>query len=62
MTETVAAELGPTVTETATATPEEPGPATTFSGDGEYLVGTDIKAGTHKTAGSDGTSAATGPD
>ncbi|MFG3073957.1 hypothetical protein [Streptomyces sp. NPDC048225] len=43
-----------TVTETVTAKPKktkEPGPATTFSGDGEYLVGEDIKAGTYKTAG-----------
>ncbi|MFF0703641.1 hypothetical protein ACFYVC_25395 [Streptomyces tendae] len=48
------AEPAPTVTETVTAKPEktkEPGPATTFSGDGEYLVGEDIKAGTYKTAG-----------
>ncbi|MFD4256305.1 hypothetical protein ACFWR9_01405 [Streptomyces sp. NPDC058534] len=55
------AEPAPTVTETVketvTAKPkktEEPGPATTFSGDGEYLVGEDIKAGTYKTAGPEG--------
>ncbi|KOT39867.1 hypothetical protein ADK41_13425 [Streptomyces caelestis] len=43
-----------TVTETVTAEPKKtrkPGPATTFSGEGEYLVGEDIKAGTYKTAG-----------
>ncbi|MFJ9198799.1 hypothetical protein [Streptomyces flaveolus] len=43
-----------TVPETVTAEPEETeeaGPATSFSGDGEYLVGEDIKAGTYKTAG-----------
>ncbi|MFG2322736.1 hypothetical protein [Streptomyces sp. NPDC048568] len=52
------AEPAPTVTETVTETvtaqpkkTEEPGPATSFSGDGEYLVGEDIKAGTYKTAG-----------
>ncbi|MFJ8651215.1 hypothetical protein ACIRNU_02590 [Streptomyces rochei] len=51
------AEPAPTVTETVTAEPEkteEPGPATSFSGDGEYLVGEDIKAGTYKTAGPEG--------
>ncbi|WP_253191507.1 hypothetical protein [Streptomyces sp. M1013] len=54
----VEAEPAPTVTEivteTVTAKPKktkESGPATTFSGDGEYLVGEDIKAGTYKTAG-----------
>ncbi|MCQ9131578.1 hypothetical protein KMS84_12305 [Streptomyces sp. IBSBF 2807] len=44
----------PTVTETVTAKPEkaEPaGPATAFSGEGEYLVGEDIKPGTYRTAG-----------
>ncbi|MFC9910179.1 hypothetical protein [Streptomyces sp. NPDC127197] len=48
------AEPGPTVTETVTASPKEtkqPGPATSFSGEGEYLVGEDIKPGTYKTAG-----------
>ncbi|GHH95060.1 hypothetical protein [Streptomyces capillispiralis] len=43
-----------TVTETVTAKPKKtkkPGPATRFSGDGEYLVGEDMKAGTYKTAG-----------
>ncbi|WP_328563780.1 hypothetical protein [Streptomyces coelicoflavus] len=59
------AEPAPTVTETVTETEtetvtakpkktKEPGPATTFSGDGEYLVGEDIKAGTYKTAGPEG--------
>ncbi|MET9775955.1 hypothetical protein ABZ023_17175 [Streptomyces sp. NPDC006367] len=55
------AEPAPTVTETVTETvtaqpekTEEPGPATSFSGDGEYLVGEDIKAGTYKTAGPEG--------
>ncbi|NUV60431.1 hypothetical protein G6W55_12125 [Streptomyces sp. CAI-85] len=47
----------PTVTETVTARPkktEAAGPATTFSGEGEYLVGEDIKPGTYKTAGPEG--------
>lgn len=54
------ARPAPTVTETVTAKPEPPkktkapGPATSFSGDGEYLVGEDIAAGTYKTAGADG--------
>ncbi|MFF4166298.1 hypothetical protein [Streptomyces sp. NPDC001741] len=29
----------------------QPGPATSFEGDGQYLVGEDIAAGTYKTAG-----------
>jgi hypothetical protein len=33
---------------------KKPGPATSFSGEGEYVVGEDIKAGTYKTAGPDG--------
>ncbi|MEU2280369.1 hypothetical protein ABZ614_00115 [Streptomyces sp. NPDC013178] len=44
----------PTVTKTVTAKPrqtQDSGPATSFSGEGEYLVGEDIKAGTYKTAG-----------
>ncbi|GAB7105733.1 hypothetical protein JCM4814A_40470 [Streptomyces phaeofaciens JCM 4814] len=47
----------PTVTETVTAKPkkaEPAGPATTFSGEGEYLVGEDVKPGTYKTAGAEG--------
>lgn len=50
----------PTVTKTVTAKPkppkktEAPGPGASFSGDGEYLVGEDITAGTYKTAGADG--------
>ncbi len=43
-----------TVKETATAKPkktEEAGPLSSISGDGEYLVGEDMKAGTYKTAG-----------
>ncbi|MFF1679793.1 hypothetical protein ACFVYG_27630 [Streptomyces sp. NPDC058256] len=57
VTETAAAEAaepGPTVTETVTAKPKETkeaGPATSFAGEGEYLVGEDIKAGTYKSAG-----------
>ncbi|MFI2640596.1 hypothetical protein [Streptomyces sp. NPDC018610] len=46
----------PTVTRTVTAKPqktEESGPATSFSGEGEYVIGEDIKAGTYKTAGPD---------
>ncbi|MFC8537727.1 hypothetical protein ACFUJY_27980 [Streptomyces sp. NPDC057249] len=54
------ARPAPTVTKTVTAKPKPPkktkapGPATSFSGDGEYLVGEDIAAGTYKTAGADG--------
>ncbi|MDR6976236.1 hypothetical protein J2X68_002924 [Streptomyces sp. 3330] len=56
VTETARGEAAPapTVTEMVTVPPEkaEPvGPATTFSGEGEYLVGEDIKAGTYRTAG-----------
>ncbi|MFD5041936.1 hypothetical protein ACFWNI_33340 [Streptomyces sp. NPDC058377] len=49
-----------TVTKTATVTAPPPkppklkGPPTTVEGDGEYLVGEDMKAGTYKTAGPDG--------
>ncbi|GAA3495378.1 hypothetical protein GCM10019016_024780 [Streptomyces prasinosporus] len=56
VTETAEAEPAPTVTETVTAKPkktEKPGPATSFSGEGEYLVGEDIKAGIYKTAGAE---------
>jgi hypothetical protein len=52
---------GPTVTATRTAAapkPAEPpkpkGAPTTVPGDGEYLVGEDMQAGTYKTAGTDG--------
>ncbi|MFF4344817.1 hypothetical protein ACFY00_33455 [Kitasatospora sp. NPDC001540] len=59
---TAPAAPAPTVTVTAaasaTSAPETPapppspdGPATSFSGDGKYLVGEDIEAGTYKTAG-----------
>lgn len=58
--EAEAPEPGPTVTETVTETvtaepkkTKKPGPATTFPGEGEYLVGEDIKPGTYKTAGSE---------
>jgi hypothetical protein len=57
VTVTEEAEPAPTVTETVTtkAEPaqvtEQTGPATTIPGDGQYLVGEDIKAGTYKTAG-----------
>ncbi|MCX4570327.1 hypothetical protein ACFYMR_06645 [Streptomyces albogriseolus] len=58
VTETAEAEPAPTVTETETVTAkpaktEKPGPATSFSGEGEYLVGEDIKAGIYKTAGAE---------
>lgn len=56
-TETAKAAPAPTVTKTVTAKPKptkEAGPASSFSGDGEYLVGEDIAAGTYKTAGGDG--------
>ncbi|MET9759155.1 hypothetical protein ABZ016_08880 [Streptomyces sp. NPDC006372] len=48
------AEPAPTVTETVTAKPrktKKPGPATSFSGEGEFVVGEDIKPGTYRTAG-----------
>ncbi|MFJ3086032.1 hypothetical protein [Streptomyces sp. NPDC086838] len=54
------ARPAPTVTKTVTAKPKPPkktkapGPATSFSGDGEYLVGEDIQAGTYKTSGAEG--------
>ncbi|MEU1913191.1 hypothetical protein [Streptomyces massasporeus] len=60
VTETAAAadsKPAPTVTKTVTAKPkktQKAGPAVSFSGEGEYLVGEDIKAGTYKTAGPDG--------
>ncbi|MER5184123.1 hypothetical protein ABT009_38315 [Streptomyces sp. NPDC002896] len=47
----------PTVTEKVTAKPKktkEAGQASSFAGEGEYLVGEDIKAGTYKTAGPEG--------
>jgi len=53
-TEKTEAEPAATVTETVTAKPkrtEKAGPASSFSGEGEYLVGEDIKPGTYKTAG-----------
>ncbi|MFE2326520.1 hypothetical protein ACFXD5_21750 [Streptomyces sp. NPDC059385] len=43
-----------TVPSTPPPSPEptaKPGPATSFEGDGQYLVGEDIAAGTYKTAG-----------
>lgn len=46
VTETIAAEVRQTTQE-----PETTGPATTMAGDGQYLVGEDIKPGTYKTAG-----------
>lgn len=56
--EAQAANPEPTVTVTATTTvtakpPKPKGPATSVPGDGEYLVGTDMKAGTYRTAGPD---------
>jgi hypothetical protein len=61
VTETTQAESVPAATETVTAEPVvdpkgENGPQTAFSGDGQYLVGEDIKPGTYKTAGADGSS------
>ncbi|MFF3201738.1 hypothetical protein [Streptomyces sp. NPDC002962] len=58
VTETTPGEpaAAPTVVKTVTAQPkkaEPAGPATTFSGEGEYLVGEDIKPGTYRTAGSE---------
>jgi hypothetical protein len=59
VTETAEADAkpAPTVTETVTAKPKKtkkPGPATRFSGEGEFVVGEDIKPGTYKTAGPEG--------
>lgn len=54
--ETTEAEPASPAPETTTseATPtKDPGPASTFAGDGEYLVGEDIAPGTYKTAGPD---------
>ncbi|WP_225652190.1 hypothetical protein [Streptomyces pseudogriseolus] len=59
VTETAPAEAGvpepaATVTEKVTVTPKpakKPGAATTVEGDGQYLVGDDMQAGTYKTAG-----------
>ncbi|MCZ2525383.1 hypothetical protein [Streptomyces sp. HB2AG] len=56
VTETAEAEPAPTVTKTVTAKPkktEKEGPASSFAGDGEYLVGKDIAPGTYRTAGAD---------
>ncbi|MEV4399980.1 hypothetical protein [Nonomuraea sp. NPDC049607] len=59
VTETAQAEAAPAATETVTAEPtadpEASAPQTAFPGDGQYLVGEDIKPGTYKTAGADGT-------
>ncbi|GGW66945.1 hypothetical protein GCM10010340_51340 [Streptomyces griseoloalbus] len=49
-------EPAATVTEKVTVTPKpakKPGAATTVEGDGQYLVGEDMQAGTYKTAGPD---------
>ncbi|MET7465681.1 hypothetical protein [Nonomuraea sp. NPDC005501] len=59
VTETEQAEPPSTVVETATSEPlaaqgKESGPRTVVPGDGQYLVGEDIKPGTYKTAGADG--------
>lgn len=59
VTETAPAEAGEpepavTVTKEVTVKPKpakKPGAATTVEGDGQYLVGEDMKAGTYKTAG-----------
>lgn len=47
--ETAAAAPRPATTKPKPS--REPGPPTSFDGDGEYLVGEDIAAGTYKTAG-----------
>ncbi|MGW3458402.1 hypothetical protein ACWDE9_02020 [Streptomyces olivaceoviridis] len=49
-------EPAATVTEKVTVTPkpaEKAGPATSVEGDGQYLVGEDMRAGTYRTAGPD---------
>lgn len=58
VTETEQAEPAAAVTETVTVEPkqssaEENSQQTTIPGDGQYLVGEDIKPGTYKTAGAD---------
>ncbi|KUL73029.1 hypothetical protein ADL34_20825 [Streptomyces sp. NRRL WC-3605] len=64
VTKTASAEVGEpkpavTVTEKVTVTPKPPKPAkkagaaTTVEGDGQYLVGEDMQAGTYRTAGPD---------
>ncbi|MFJ2733448.1 MULTISPECIES: hypothetical protein [unclassified Streptomyces] len=61
VTKTAAAERGEpkpavTVTQKVTVAPKpakKPGPATTVGGEGQYLVGDDMQAGTYKTAGPD---------
>ncbi|WP_344005996.1 hypothetical protein [Streptomyces thermocarboxydovorans] len=61
VTRTAAAQAGEpepavTVTEKVTVKPKptkKPGPATTVAGDGQYLVGEDMRPGTYKTAGPD---------
>ena len=59
VTETAEADAkpAPTVTETVTAEPmknKKPVPASSFSGEGEFVEGEDIKPGTYKTAGPEG--------
>ncbi|MEV4074170.1 hypothetical protein ACGFJC_46625 [Nonomuraea fuscirosea] len=59
VTETTQTESVPATAETITTDPvaapgAESGPQTAFSGDGQYLVGEDIKPGTYKTGGADG--------
>ncbi|MFD7917732.1 hypothetical protein ACFV3R_00590 [Streptomyces sp. NPDC059740] len=56
VTRTAAGEPEPavTVTETVTAKPKpvkKSGPPSSFSGEGQYLVGEDIQAGTYRTSG-----------
>ncbi|MER5480850.1 hypothetical protein ABT026_28315 [Streptomyces sp. NPDC002734] len=62
VTETADAKPEPAVTVTETAKPKptkppkpskKPGPPASVPGDGQYLVGEDMKAGTYKTAGPD---------
>lgn len=55
VTEMEDAALADTVAETEPEqTAEESGPLTTVPGDGQYLVGEEIKPGTYKTSGTDG--------
>lgn len=49
---TAPATEAPKPTTTKPKPSKKAGPATSFDGDGEYLVGEDIAAGTYKTAGS----------
>jgi hypothetical protein len=55
VTQTETMTVQPTVTETVTYTPPPPpGPKSTMVGDGTYVVGSDIVAGTYRSTGGSG--------